>query len=242
MKNINIALILPARNEAETLPKVLQSIPPIINNIIVVDNGSTDETANIAKKYGSTVIFEKRAGYGMACLAGINSLMENPPDVIAFADADGSDDISKIYEILSPIIKGTADLVLEKRIPVNKNALTFQQRFGNALAIYLIYLIWKFKYQDLGPMRAMKWQTLLNLNMKDRNFGWTIEMQIKALKYGLRVLEIPLPYHMRTGGKSKISRTIKGTIKAGFKILWVIFREAMTGKKFYKINQPANQQ
>ncbi len=236
MQDTKIALILPARNEAETLPLVLKAIPEIVDKVIVVDNGSIDETANIAQNNGVFVVYEPIAGYGRACLAGIKFLSHEPPDIIAFADADGSDDISRLHEILNPIIYGSADFVIENRIPTSKEALSFQQRFGNFLATYLTYLLWKFKYHDLGPMRAIKWDSLMDLDMGDKNFGWTIEMQIRALKYNLRITEVPLPYYKRAGGKSKISKTLKGTLKAGIKILWVVFREAFFCKVYSKSN------
>lgn len=240
MKDIKVALILPAKDESENLHSVLKSIPEIINKVIVVDNGSIDETAVIAKENGALVVYEPIAGYGRACLAGLKFLSHDPPDIVAFADADGSDDISKLKEILNPIIYGVADFVLEKRIPENKKALSYQQRIGNYLATRLIYFLWNFKYHDLGPMRAIKWESLLNLNMSDKDFGWTVEMQIKALKYNLRVTEIPLPYYKRTGGKSKISKTLNGTLKAGVKILWVVFREAFLGRYFRHVNCSMN--
>lgn len=230
MKDIKIALILPAKNEEETLPSVLQNVPDIISQVIVVDNGSTDQTTSVAKRNGAKVIYEPIAGYGRACLAGIRFLSSNPPDIVAFADADGSDDISKIEELIKPIINGSADFVLEIRIPESKKALSLQQRIGNRLATYLIRLFWKFRYHDLGPMRAIKWESLLKLNMDDKNYGWTIEMQIRAIKHNLRIIEVPLPYYKRSSGESKISKTISGTFKAGAKILWIVFREALLYK------------
>ena len=226
-----IALLLPARNEELALPAVLNTIPPEIDYTLVVDNGSVDNTAAVARKHGAIVISEKKPGYGSACLAGIEALREMPPDIIAFADADGSDDVSRLKELLDPLVNEHADFVLEKRMPINPEALSFQQRFGNRLATSLMRLFWGHVFEDLGPMRAMRWQTLQELNMQDKDFGWTIEMQIKSVQSGLRIKEVPLPYRKRYAGKSKISRTVSGTLRAGTKIIWVILREALSGLK-----------
>jgi glycosyltransferase involved in cell wall biosynthesis len=226
-----IALLLPARNEELALPPVLRSIPPEIDCTLVVDNGSIDNTAAVARKHGAIVISEKKPGYGNACLAGIEALKQMPPEIIAFADADGSDDVSRLRELLDPLVNEHADFALEKRVPVTREALSFQQRFGNRLATSLMRLFWVSDYEDLGPMRVMKWETFQGLNMRDRDFGWTIEMQIKAVRSGLRIKEVPLPYRKRSAGKSKISRTVSGTLRAGIKIIWVILREALSGLK-----------
>jgi hypothetical protein len=156
-------------------------------------------------------------------------LSVNPPDVVAFADADGSDDLSQLLNLIAPVANGQADMVLGSRVPADSYALTVQQRFGNWLATRLISLIWGHRYKDLGPMRAVRWTSLLKMEMRDQSYGWTVEMQIKALKTGLRLREYPVPYHQRAGGCSKISRTLEGTIRAGAKILWVIGQEALRG-------------
>ena len=226
-----IALLIPARNEALALPAVLRNIPPLVDSVVVIDNGSTDATAQVAQSCGAQVVPEKKSGYGKACLAGIDSLKKNPPDIVAFADADGSDDLSRLPELIDPLVKEHADLVIERRTPVEPDALSQQQRFGNWLATTLIRLFWGHAFQDLGPMRAMRWEPLQDLDMKDQNFGWTIEMQIKAVKKEMRIIEVPLPYRKRSAGTSKISRTIKGTIRAGIKIIWIIFREALMRKE-----------
>ena len=222
-----IALLIPARNEALALPAVLGNIPSLVDSVVVIDNGSTDATAQVAQSCGAQVVPENKSGYGRACLAGIDFLKKNPPDIVAFADADGSDDLSGLSELIDPLIKRNADLLIEKRMPVEPDALSQQQRFGNWLATTLIRLVWGHAFQDLGPMRAMRWESLQGLDMKDQDFGWTIEMQIKAVKTGLKIIEVPMPYRKRSAGVSKISRTIKGTIRAGIKIIWVIFREAL---------------
>ena len=220
-----IALIIPARNEALSLPEVLSRVPASVTRLLVVDDGSTDDTAAVARAGGAEVVFEPVPGYGRACLAGIAALQGAPPAIVAFADADGSDGVHNLPALLQLLQEGAADLALARRIPVRHQALTSQQRFGNRLATTLIRLFWGHSYRDLGPMRAISWEALQGLNMADQDFGWTVEMQIKALKAGLRVLECPLPYYPRIAGVSKISRTLSGVVRAGTKILWVIGRE-----------------
>ncbi len=224
-----VALIIPARNEALSLPAVLSMVPDAVTRILVVDNGSTDATAAVARALGAEVVFEPVPGYGRACLAGIAALREAPPGVVAFADADGSDGVQNLPVLLRLIREEATDLVLARRVPVGERALTLQQRFGNRLATTLIRLIWGHSYGDLGPMRAISWGALEKLNMVDQDFGWTVEMQIKALKAGLEVKECPLPYYPRIAGVSKISRTLTGVARAGTKILWVIGRELWQG-------------
>lgn len=225
----DIALIIPAQNEEAALPGVLTRLPGQINRIIVVDNGSTDRTADVAARHGAQVVYEPVAGYGRACLAGLASLEKNPPDIVAFVDADGSDELSCLSDLIDPVVAGEADLALGCRIPVVTAALTFQQRFGHLLATCLIRLFWKHRFRDLGPMRVISWETLNKLNMADQAFGWTVEMQVRALKQGLRIREMDVPYYQRAAGKSKISRTVSGTVMAGSTILWVIGRELLNG-------------
>ena len=222
-----ISVLLPARNEAQALPEVLKAMPPEVDRVLVLDNGSTDLTAQVAREWGAEVVTEPRAGYGRACLAGMTALKSNPPDVIAFADADGSDDLSTLMNLVDPIVKGDMDLALAQRIPEDPHALTFQQRFGNWLATRLIYLFWGHDYRDLGPMRVIKWKDLQKLDMRDTDYGWTVEMQLKALISGLRIKEYPTPYKRRTAGCSKVSRNMIASIRAGIKILWVIGRETL---------------
>jgi len=222
----SIALIIPARNEADSLPLVFKDIPALIDRIILVDNGSSDGTGEIARELGAEVVREERPGYGQACLAGLAHLQGEPPSIVAFADADGSDNHGCLPELLAPLLKGDCDFSLAHRHPTTPQALTPQQRFGNWLATRLIRLVWGYDYHDLGPMRALRWEALTALDMRDTDFGWTVEMQIKALQLKLRICEIPIPYRPRMAGCSKISRTLKGVVKAGSKILWVVAREA----------------
>jgi glycosyltransferase involved in cell wall biosynthesis len=222
---LSIALIIPARNEELSLPGVLSKVPNLITQVVVVDNGSTDGTARVAAVYGATVVSEPVAGYGRACLAGLAALRADPPDIVAFVDADGSDELACLPVLIAPVVAGEQDFVLGERIPSTRKALSFQQRFGHLLATGLIRLFWKHRFRDLGPMRVIRWDALEQLGMTDRDFGWTVEMQVRALKHGLRIQEIRVPYHKRSAGKSKISRTISGTIKAGSTILWTIGRE-----------------
>ena len=220
-----IALIIPARNEELSLPGVLRNVPPIITRVVVVDNGSTDGTARIATAYGAEVVYEEIPGYGRACLAGLSALRDFPPEIVAFVDADGSDELACLPVLIASIKTEEQDFVLGERVPVERSSLSFQQQFGHVLATGLIRLFWSHRYHDLGPMRAIRWAALERLKMADLNFGWTVEMQIRALKHGLRILEIRVPYHKRSTGKSKISRTISGSFKAGRTILWTICRE-----------------
>jgi glycosyltransferase involved in cell wall biosynthesis len=221
-----VTLLIPARNEAQSLPRVLAAVPPEVDRVVVVDNGSSDATAAIAREGGALVVTEARLGYGRACLAGLRALGQAPPQIVVFADADGSDDLSRLVQLIAPIAAGDADLALTQRIPVTPDALTPQQRFGHWLTTRLIHLFWGERFQDLGPMRAITWRALERLQMRDTGFGWTVEMQIKAVRAGLRIREIAAPYHRRFAGKSKISGTLIGSIRAGIKILWVVGREA----------------
>ena len=229
-----IVLIIPARNEALALPSVLASVPDLIDCVIVVDNGSTDGTGAVARSCGAEVVFEDSPGYGSACLAGIAALADYPPQIVAFADGDGSDGVENLPVLLQSLLDGTVDLTLARRVPDTGEALSLQQRFGNGLATCLIHLFWGFKYHDLGPMRAITWEALQALHMADRDFGWTVEMQIKAVIAHLRVVEYSLPYHVRVAGQSKISRTLNGVVRAGSKILWVIGRELVRKKRGIK--------
>lgn len=222
---IETALVIPARNEEAALPGVLARLPAGIGRVVVVDNGSTDATAQVAASFGALVVHEPVPGYGRACLAGLAALHNNPPAVVAFVDADGSDDLSLFPQLLAPVLAGEADFILGRRVPVEDGALSFQQRFGHLLATSLIRLFWGHRYRDLGPMRVIRWDALERLAMRDLAFGWTVEMQVRAVRHGLQIGEVDVPYRRRSAGVSKISRTISGAVKAGCTILWVIARE-----------------
>ncbi len=218
------SLIIPMFNEEESLPMVLKDLPwQLLSEVIVVDNGSTDNGAELAAALGARVIQEPRRGYGSACLAGIAAL--KPCDVVVFLDADYSDHPEEIPEVLAPILEDRADLVIGSRANegCEAGALLPQAAFGNRLAVFLIALFFRQRYTDLGPFRAIRRSSLEQLRMQDTGFGWTVEMQIKAVLRGLRITEIPVRYRKRVG-QSKITGTVSGTIRAGWKILYTIFR------------------
>jgi len=221
-----IAVIIPVLNEEESLPEVLGRIPRNqANRIVVVDNGSTDRSVELARQGGAQVVVEPFRGYGAACLKGIEILRKQPPDAVVFLDGDGSSNPALIPKLVEPLLKDKADLVLGQRMAGlrEKGSLLPQARFGNWLATALIRLFWGYRYWDLGPFRAIRWKSLESLGMRDKTWGWTIEMQIKAVKNGLRIAQIPVPYKKRFAGKSKISGTLSGTFKAGWKILYTIW-------------------
>jgi glycosyltransferase involved in cell wall biosynthesis len=223
-----VKVIIPAFNEENGIGQVIREIPPnLVSEIIVVNNGSTDNTELIAKAAGATVLHEAVPGYGRACLNGIEYLKHaHPlPDVIIFLDADHSDYPEEIPDILSPIIEGKADLVIGSRALGKREdgSMTPQQIFGNWLATRLLKLFYGVTFTDLGPFRAIRYSTLIELEMQDKTYGWTVEMQLKAAKKGFISVEVPVQYRKRIGF-SKISGTVKGTIMAGYKILATIFK------------------
>jgi len=219
-----IVVIIPAYNEEESLPKVLADIPDFVDEVIVANNGSTDGTVKVAKKVGATVVNENERGYGAACLKAIENIQRTNFFVVVFLDGDFSDFPEEMNRVVVPIVKNDFDLVIGSRMIGDREpgAMLPQAIFGNWLASFLIKLFWNYKYTDLGPFRAIKYSSLLRLNMQDRNFGWTVEMQIKAAKQKLKIKEVPVSYRKRIG-KSKVTGTIKGTIKASVKILYLIF-------------------
>jgi glycosyltransferase involved in cell wall biosynthesis len=222
-----ISLVIPALNEESSLPLVLDALPEdVLHEIVVVDNGSTDATPRVARERGARVVEEPRRGYGSACLAGIAAL--DGPDVVAFLDGDFSDDPTELPRVLAPILAGRADLVIGSRMTGDRErgALLPQALFGNWLATFLIRLFWGVRFTDLGPFRAIRADSLHALRMADRDFGWTVEMQVKAAQRGLRCVEVPVSYRRRVG-RSKITGTLSGTVKASHKILATIFRAAL---------------
>lgn len=221
---MKVAVIIPVLNEERSIGAVLDHIPRDDHSrIIVVDNGSTDDTARVAKEHGAHVVSEPRRGYGFACLRGIQELQD--PDVVVFLDGDFSDYPEEMELLIEPIARGEADLVIGSRSLGNhqKDALPPHAAFGNRLASALIWLLFRFRYTDLGPFRAIRYDALKKLGMLDQTFGWTVEMQIKAIRHGLRIREVPVSYRKRIG-QSKISGTVVGSIKAGSKIIWTIFK------------------
>ncbi|MBC7887589.1 MAG: glycosyltransferase family 2 protein [Ferruginibacter sp.] len=221
-------VIIPAYNEEDAIAKVVQALPlHLLREIVVVNNNSRDATTAHAIAAGATVLQEPRQGYGYACLKGIEYLCakSTPPGIVLFIDADFSDYPEEAFEILDPIINGTADLVIGSRALGNKEkgSMTIPQVFGTWLATTLLRYIYKVKFSDLGPFRAVKFDKLLALKMQDTTYGWTVEMQLKAAKQKLKCIEVPVKYRKRVG-VSKISGTIKGTVLAGYKILYTIFK------------------
>ena len=223
-----ISVIIPAFNEEDSIGLVLDALPQnLIHEVIVVDNNSTDNTAWSASEKGARVVAEQRRGYGSACLKGI-SVLDNS-DIVVFLDGDFSDYPEEIVKLVAPIESGEMDFVLGSRmiLPESRSALLPQSRYGNQLAVFLMRLFFRHQYTDLGPFRVIRYESLQAIAMQDTNFGWTVEMQIKAVKKGLRILEIPVKYRERVG-VSKITGTFSGTIKAGTKIIYTIFKYLLT--------------
>ena len=222
---MKVAVVIPVFNERDSLPLVVGGIPrDVVGEIVVVDNGSTDDTRLVASGLPVRLVREARRGYGSACLAGIAALEASPPEVVVFLDGDFSDHPEELPRLTGAIAAG-ADLALGSRVLGSREpgALLPQARFGNALACLLILLLFRHRYTDLGPFRAIRWEALRSLGMEDRDFGWTVEMQLKALRRGLTVVEVPVSYRRRVG-VSKITGTLSGTLAAGWKILWTIAR------------------
>jgi glycosyltransferase involved in cell wall biosynthesis len=226
---MNIAVVIPAYNEEKSIGLVVNAIPqPPVNEVIVADNNSTDQTAKVAKAAGARVVFEAELGYGAACLTGIAEARRLGAELIVFLDGDFSDYPEEIPALIAPILDGRYDMVIGSRILGEREpgSLTPQQRHGGLLACALMNFFFRTRYTDLGPFRAITTQALDRLNMQDRNYGWTVEMQVKAAQVGLRVTEIPVRYRRRIG-KSKVSGTVKGVILAGWKIITTIMRYAL---------------
>ena len=224
-----VALLMPALDEQQALAQLLDELPrQRYARLVVVDNGSTDGTAAAARAGGAEVVHEPRRGYGQACLTGLKALGSDA-DVIVFMDADGSDVPAEAERVLEPILRGEADLVIGSRAlgRAEPGSMTWPQRWGNRLSVGLIRVLFGHRYTDLGPFRAIRRQSLERLGMRDTNFGWTAEMQVKAVKRGLRVQEVPVSYRRRVG-RSKISGTVEGVVRAGTKIIWTIVKLRLT--------------
>lgn len=223
----NIKVIIPAFNEEDSITNVVQDIPDIVKEVIVVSNNSTDKTEENAAKAGATVLTESRKGYGYACLKGMEYVaqQEELPDIIVFLDGDYSDYPEQLLEIVDPILRRDIDFVIGARVKElrESGSMTPQQVFGNWLATFLMKLFFRARFTDLGPFRAIKYKKLLGLEMEDKTYGWTVEMQLKVLKQKLSYVEIPVKYRNRIG-VSKVSGTVKGSIFAGIKILSWIFK------------------
>lgn len=225
-----IKVIIPAFNEEKAISKVILAIPSIVDEIIVVNNNSSDATEKVAKNAGATVLTELRSGYGYACLCGLDYIQsqENKPDIVVFLDGDYSDYPEELSQLVRPIINEDIDFVIGARVSHlrEQGAMTLQQIFGNWLACFLMKLFFNATFTDLGPFRAIKYKKLLLLEMEDKTYGWTVEMQLKVLKQKMSYKEIPVRYKNRIG-ISKVSGTIKGTIMAGIKIIGWIFKYAL---------------
>lgn len=226
--NFNILVIIPAYNEEKAIENVINDIPKEwVQQVVVVDNASTDNTAQKAENAGAIVLNEERKGYGYACLKGIEYARQLVPcpDTIVFIDGDYSDYPQQLPELILPITEKKFDLVIGSRVlgKKEKGSLTPQQIFGNALAIFLIRFFYKVHFTDLGPFRAITFNKLIALNMQDKTYGWTVEMQIKAAKMNLKCCEVPVNYRKRIG-TSKVSGTLKGSILAGYKIIFTIIK------------------
>jgi glycosyltransferase involved in cell wall biosynthesis len=223
-----VVVIIPALNEEDAIGRVLGDIPDLAHQIIVVDNGSDDDTATRAAAAGAHVVHEPRRGYGQACLAGI-AAMPQDTEIVVFLDGDYSDFPEEMDRVVEPLRLGVADLVIGSRVLGEREpgALLPQARFGNALATFLIHRLYGVRYTDLGPFRAIRREALEHINMVDQTYGWTVEMQVKAARHGLRGIEVPVRYRRRHAGESKVTGTLSGTFRAGWKILYTIFRHAI---------------
>ena len=227
------ALVIPALNEEPVIASTLRAIPPgLFDVVIVADNGSTDRTGEIARAEGAIVVKEPERGYGAACQRGIAAL---PPEVsvVVFMQADGSENPAEAVRLLRPIYDGAADLVIGSRAlgELEPGAMELHQRFGNRLATFLVGLLYGHRYTDLGPFRAIRREALMRLRMRDRGYGWTVEMQVRAIQCGLRIREVPVSYRNRRAGRGKISASLKASIQAGVKIIWTVFRLVIDGRR-----------
>ena len=228
MEKPDVRVIIPAFNEQNAVGLVIDEVPKEwVSEIIVVDNGSTDDTFLQAESRGATTLKEPVRGYGNACLRGMRHIAESPtqPDIVVFLDGDHSDYPEQLIDLVEPIINNGVHMTIGSRAlgVKERGSMTIQQIFGNWLATTLIKLFYKVKYTDLGPFRAIRYDSLMTIDMQDRTYGWTVEMQLKIARLNLRTLDVPVNYRQRIG-VSKVSGTIKGTIGAGYKIIYTIFK------------------
>lgn len=224
----NVKVVIPANNEEQSIGLVVRDIPKdIVSEIVVVNNASTDNTVEVARQAGATVLDEPVPGYGRACLKGISYLAaaDKQPDILVFLDGDYSDYPEELADVIAPILNDGADMVIGSRALGQREggSMTFPQVFGNWLATSLMRLFYRVRFTDLGPFRAIRFDKLLEINMVDKTYGWTVEMQVKAARHKLKTAEVPVNYKRRIG-VSKVSGTIKGTVMAGYKIIWTIFK------------------
>ncbi len=222
-------LIIPALDEAANIEPLFDALEPlrggVLRHVVLADNGSTDQTPDAAARRGAVVVREPKRGYGAACLKALQWIgdLDEPPEIVAFLDADLSDDPAALPDVLEPIEQGRAELVIGSRVKrAEPGALNIVQRFGNTLACLLMRLTTGRRYHDLGPLRAVRFDTLQRLDMADRSWGWTVEMQVKAALAGIPSVEVDVPYRRRARGRSKISGTVRGVVAAGTKILYTI--------------------
>lgn len=224
---------MPALNEEETLPTILSEMPDAVDRVVVCDNGSTDRTAEIARAHGADVATEPERGYGAACLAGLRHLaaLSEPPGVVVFLDADGSDDPSEVLRVAEPVLRGEADLVLGVRRGQGGDVGTIlpHARLGNRVVLGLTRALFGKAFRDLPPFRAIAWPALVRLEMDDRNWGWTLQMQIRAVLRGLEIREVDVTHRRRARGRSKISGSLAMSMRVGAKMFWTLARERMRG-------------
>jgi len=226
-----IAVLMPALNEEAALPAILVAMPSTVDRVVIADNGSEDRTAAVAGEGGADVVHEGERGYGAACLAGIAYLaqLDEPPDVLVFIDADGSDDPADIERVVAPILTDEADIVLGVRRSIDggKGTILPHARLGNRLVLGLTSVIFGESFADLPPFRAIRFSKLIELEMDDRNWGWTLQMQIRAARQGLRISEIEVAHRRRTDGVSKISGSLTMSLRVGAKMFYTLARERL---------------
>jgi glycosyltransferase involved in cell wall biosynthesis len=230
---MRIAVLMPALNEEEALPPILEAMPDRVALVVVADNGSTDRTAEVARRGGAHVVHETERGYGAACLAGIRYLaqLDDPPDILVFLDADGSDDPADLARVIEPIERDDADLVLGIRRGAHGDVGTIlpHARLGNRIVLTLTTLLYGKSFADLPPFRAVRFDRLLDLGMDDRNWGWTLQMQLRAVRLGLRITEVDVVHRRRKEGVSKISGSLSMSLRVGAKMFYTLARERVRG-------------